>query len=70
MDRHANALEDGPEDVNTGDATLLGPALGLSREEAYERLKTLLSKHAQEWINYLETLDQNSFIARWAQGRL
>ena len=46
-------------------ATLLAPAVGLSREEAEERLSALLRKHAEEWKNYLDSLGGHSFVKLW-----
>jgi hypothetical protein len=70
MDHLAEMAKENASPLVIRHATLLAATLSLSREEAYERLNTFLSKHAQEWNSYMDTLGQNSFIARWAQGQL
>lgn len=46
-------------------ATLVAPALNISREEVEVKLKALLLKHATEWTTYLESLDKKSFVKQW-----
>lgn len=46
-------------------ATVLAPALGLSRDETLERLAALLLRHAEEWKSYVASLGPRSFAARW-----
>jgi hypothetical protein len=50
-------------------ATLLVPALGLSREETETRLNALLLKHTEEWKTYMDSLGPNSFVTRWARSQ-
>ena len=50
-------------------AILLAPVLGLSNEKSRERLSALLSRHAQEWQNYMDSLEQDSFVRQWARGQ-
>jgi hypothetical protein len=48
-------------------AVTLGPALGLSAQEASERLVALLNKHAEEWKTFMDSLGARSFVRRWAR---
>jgi 7-cyano-7-deazaguanine synthase in queuosine biosynthesis len=48
-------------------AATLGPALGLSRQEARERLAALLNTHAEEWKSYINSLGARSFVRQWAR---
>lgn len=46
-------------------ATLLAPALGISREETFDRLRKLLQKHAEEWRSYTTSLGAHSYAMKW-----
>jgi 7-cyano-7-deazaguanine synthase in queuosine biosynthesis len=48
-------------------ATTLGPALGLTPQEAGERLVTLLHTHTEEWKSYMNSLGARSFVRQWAR---
>jgi hypothetical protein len=50
-------------------ALFLGHALGLEPHTAAEKLATLLTRHAKEWLSYLDSVGANSFIKQWAQFR-
>ncbi|MCY3965608.1 MAG: 7-cyano-7-deazaguanine synthase [Acidobacteria bacterium] len=43
----------------------LSRSLGLSRQETSEKLHRMLTKHAQEWENFLDHLGTDSFITKW-----
>jgi hypothetical protein len=51
-------------------ATLLAPALNLSSEDTASRLKSLFSRHAEEWRSYLESLGEHSFVKQWVRAGL
>jgi 7-cyano-7-deazaguanine synthase in queuosine biosynthesis len=44
----------------------LGGALALSRADVRSRLMRMLRQHSAEWINFIHSLGQNSFVADWA----
>jgi hypothetical protein len=44
----------------------LSQVLDLSTTQAAENLNRLLTQHSKEWKNYVHSLGQNSFVARWA----
>lgn len=49
-------------------ATLLAPALNISRDDAERRLSGLLRRHADEWKSYLDSLGARSFVRQWARA--
>jgi 7-cyano-7-deazaguanine synthase in queuosine biosynthesis len=51
----------------TRHAATLGPALGLTPQEAGERLVTMLNTHAEEWKSYMNSLGAHSFVRKWAR---
>ncbi len=51
----------------TRHAATLGPALGLGPQEACDRLAALLTKHAEEWKSYMNSLGAHSFVRQWAR---
>lgn len=48
-------------------AKLLGPALGLSAIDAEKQLGALLSRHATEWKEFVESIGAQSFIRKWVK---
>jgi len=44
----------------------LGRALGLSEDDARNKLNRLLQKHEEEWKGFVNSLGSSSFVARWA----
>lgn len=48
-------------------AAQMGPALGLSPQDAEERLAALLNRHAEEWKSYMGSLGAHSFVKQWAR---
>ena len=67
MDHLADMAEPDAAPFVKRHATLLAPALGLSREETEERLSAFLRKHAVEWKNYLDSLGGGSFVKLWVR---
>ena len=66
--KHLAELSKENDALVTRHATLLASVLGLSNEKSRERLSALLSRHAQEWKNYTDSLEQDSFVRQWARG--
>jgi hypothetical protein len=48
-------------------AALLGPAVGLSMDDAETSLSKLINRHAAEWHCFLETLGEDSFVKSWTR---
>lgn len=48
-------------------AALLGPAVGLSLDEAEASLLGLVRQHAAEWHSFLATLGEESFVKSWTR---
>ncbi|HKQ48566.1 MAG TPA: 7-cyano-7-deazaguanine synthase [Phycisphaerae bacterium] len=69
MDHLAEMADDWSLPSTNTHGTLLAPALGLSVEDACRRLRAMLSRHANEWKKYLESLGPNSFLMKWARGQ-
>lgn len=44
----------------------LSQAVGIERAEARRKLERLIAQHAQEWSEFVSSLGEQSFIARWA----
>ena len=51
-------------------AALLGPALGLGKEQTEESLTRMLSEHAGEWKEFVRSMGSNSFIRQWVRAGL
>ena len=68
MDHLADMADDESRPLVKRHAALLGPALGLSVEEAERNLAALLNRHANEWRNYLNSLGEDSFLRRWTRA--
>lgn len=43
----------------------LSQSLGLSEQETRQKMKRLLTQHAEEWRNFVESLGSHSFVAQW-----
>ncbi|MEO9338866.1 7-cyano-7-deazaguanine synthase [Mesorhizobium sp. SB112] len=67
MDHLADMAAEGQNSQVKRHATSLGLALGLSPQEASDRLAALLNKHAEEWTNYMDSLGAHSFVKQWAR---
>lgn len=50
-------------------ARLFSSALGLTADEASDKLAALLERHALEWKRYLDSLGAHSFVKKWARTR-
>lgn len=50
-------------------AALIAPALAIPCHEAEANLTAMLSHHAREWENYMNTLEENSFVRKWVRRR-
>ena len=46
----------------------LSRSLGLSEQETRQKLERLLTRHAEEWKNFLGSLGSHSFVAQWTWG--
>ncbi len=46
----------------------LSRSLGFGEQETRQRLERLLSQHAKEWKDFVESLGPRSFVAQWASG--
>lgn len=51
-------------------ARLLAPALGLTTDEASDKLAALLERHALEWKHFVNSLGENSFVKKWVRTRI
>ena len=67
MDHLADMASADQRSEVTRHAATLGPALGLSPQEAGKRLVTLLNTHAEEWKSYMNSLGARSFVRQWAR---
>ncbi|MFW8586914.1 hypothetical protein ACOJBM_24795 [Rhizobium beringeri] len=67
MDHLADMATDEQHSQVKRHAASLGPALGLSPQDAEDRLASLLNKHEEEWTNYMNSLGAHSFIRQWAR---
>jgi 7-cyano-7-deazaguanine synthase in queuosine biosynthesis len=52
----------------TRNAVLLSQALGIPAPDVQARLVSMLGTHAREWSQFVHSLGDQSFIARWAQA--
>jgi 7-cyano-7-deazaguanine synthase in queuosine biosynthesis len=48
-------------------AALIGSALGLTHQDAEQRLTSLLQRHADEWMNFLRAQGSDSFLRHWVR---
>lgn len=67
MDHLADMAETDAAPLVKRHAMLLAPVLGLTPEDAEQRLRSLLRQHAEEWTDYLESLGGCSFVRQWAR---
>ena len=67
--KHLAGISKEDDALVTRHAMLLAPVLGLSNEKSREQLSALLTRHAQEWKNYMGSLEQDSFVRQWARGQ-
>lgn len=47
-------------------AIQIAAPLGLSPEQATEKMDSLLNRHSTEWVDFVRSLGANSFVASWA----
>lgn len=50
-------------------AAQIAPTLGLSAQQAEEKLCRMLHQHGQEWNAFIESLGTDSFVAKWVPRR-
>ena len=48
-------------------AVLVGQALSISTFEAQEKLQKMLDTHAQEWAEFIQSHDKDSFFRQWTR---
>ncbi len=65
---HLAGLLDSPVNAHMIDLTTsqLGGALALPPTDVRSRLTRMLKQHSAEWVNFIHSLGQNSFVADWA----
>lgn len=65
---HLAAISSSPQAIASSRrcASQIAAPLGLSPEEAMKRTDSLLSRHAEEWRVFVESLGPNSFVGKWA----
>jgi hypothetical protein len=68
LDHLADMAEEDARPSVRRHAVLTGMALGLSAEEAEEKLRSLLERHAAEWDNFVNDLGSRSFIRKWTRA--
>lgn len=49
---------------------LLASALGLTTDDASDKLAALLDHHALEWKHFVNSLGENSFVKKWVRMRI
>lgn len=69
LDHLADMASDDAAPVVARHATLLAPALCMTREQAKTKLSELLRKHAGEWNAYLGSLEEHSFLKHWVRAK-
>lgn len=51
------------------DAGETARALGMTKDDVMSKQKHLLERHAHEWNAFLDSLDADSFVHKWAKGK-
>ncbi|KIH77535.1 Queuosine biosynthesis protein QueC [Geoalkalibacter ferrihydriticus] len=57
-----------PDNILLRDAFEISRATGMSQQETMTKLKTLLSKHSQEWFDFINAQGEKSFLHIWTKG--
>lgn len=68
MDHLADLASNDGERVLRREATELAATLGISAEEAEKNIKAVMSRHSDEWRDFLASLGEKSLVHNWVRG--